>query len=99
MARIAILDPTAAPPQVDPDPGPDLGALAGRCVGFRTDRTWRSFLWVTDEWSRALAAAGARTDAWCSGDGNRTGDARTRVQGELESFAGRVDAAVVGLGN
>jgi hypothetical protein len=66
VARIAILDPTAAPPQVDPDPGPDLGA---------------------------------RTDAWCAGDGNRTGDARTRVQAELESFVDRVDAAVVGLGN
>jgi hypothetical protein len=99
VARIAILDPTAAPPQVDPDSGPDLGALAGRCVGFRYDLTWRSFLPVMDEWSRALAAAGARTDAWCAGDGNRTGDARTRVQAELESFADRVDAAVVGLGN
>jgi len=99
VARIAILDPTAAPPQVDPDPGPDLGALGGRRVGFRTDLTWRSFLWVTDEWSRALAAAGARTESWCAGDGNRTGDARVRVEAELLAFAGRVDAAVVGLGN
>jgi hypothetical protein len=99
VARIAILDPTAAPPQVDPDPGPDLGALVGHSVGFRYDLTWRSFLSVMDEWSRALTAAGAATDAWCAGDGNRTGDARSRALAELESFAGRVDAAVVGLGN
>ena len=99
MTRISILDPTAAPPQVDPDPGPDLGALADRCVGFRYDLTWRSFLSVMDEWSRSLTAAGAATDAWCAGDGNRTGDARSRALAELESFAGRVDAAVVGLGN
>jgi hypothetical protein len=99
VARIAILDPTAAPPQVDPDPGPDLGALVGRCVGFRHDLTWRSFLWVVDEWSSALGAAGARTERWCAGDGNRTGDARSRVQAELDAFAGRIDAAVVGLGN
>lgn len=99
MARIAILDPTAAPPEVDPDPGPDLGPLPGRRVGFRYDLTWRSFRWVIDEWSRALAAAGAETPAWCAGDGNRTGDARARVEAELLDFAGRVDAAVVGLGN
>lgn len=99
MARIAILDPTAAPPSVDPDPGPDLGALPGRRVGFRYDLTWRSFVWVIDEWSRALEAAGARTERWCAGDGNRTGDARARVQAGLDAFAGRIDAAVVGLGN
>jgi hypothetical protein len=99
VARISILDPTAAPPQVDPDPGPELGALSDRCVGFRYDLTWRSFLAVMDEWSRALSSAGARTDAWCAGDGNRTGDARSRVLAGLEAFAGRVDAAVLGLGN
>lgn len=99
MARIAILDPTAPPPQVDPDPGPDLGPLAGRSVGFRYDLTWRSFLWVIDEWKGSLVEAGAATSAWCAGDGNRTGDARARVEGELVAFADRVDAAVVGLGN
>jgi hypothetical protein len=99
VARIAILDPTAPPPRVDPDPGPDLGPLSGRRVGFRSDLTWRSFLWVADEWSQAVAAAGAATDAWCAGDGNRTGEAGVRVRVELEGFALRVDAAVVGLGN
>ena len=99
MARIAILDPTASPPQIDPDPGPDLPALAGSRVGFRYDLTWRSFLWVIDEWSSALEGSGARTERWCAGDGNRTGDARVRVRSELDAFAGRIDAAVVGLGN
>ena len=99
MARIAILDPTAPPPEVDPDPGPDLGALAGRRVGFRYDLTWRSFLWVTDEWMRALGAAGAETGVFCVGDGNRSGGARAETLAGLEAFADRIDAGVVGLGN
>ena len=99
MARIAILDPTAPPPEVDPDPGPDLGALAGRRVGFRYDLTWRSFLWVMDEWSRALGDAGAATEALCVGDGNRSGGARAEIEAGLQAFAGRIDAGVLGLGN
>jgi hypothetical protein len=99
VARIEILDPTAPPPDADPDPGPDLGALSGRRVGFRYDLTWRSFLWVTDEWSRALGAAGAATETFCVGDGNRSGAARAGIEAGLEAFAGRIDAGVLGLGN
>jgi hypothetical protein len=99
VARIAILDPTAPPPEVDPDPGPELGALAGRRVGFRYDLTWRSFLWVMDEWTRGLGAAGAATESLCVGDGNRSGGERARIEAGLAAFAGRIDAGVLGLGN
>ena len=54
MARITILDPTAPAPDIDTDPGPDVGALAGLVVGIRSDRTWRSFEWVADEWEAAV---------------------------------------------
>ena len=92
-----ILDPTAPPPEVSPDPGPDVGSLEGRCVGVRYDRTWRSFEWVRDEWQRALAADGAVLTTWCAGD--RVGAAGDRTLAELTGFADRIDVAIAGLGN
>lgn len=97
MARITVLDPTAPPPDVDPDPGPDAGSLRGRIVGIRYDTAWKSFEWVVDEWERELARAGAEVRRWCAG--NRIGDQGARTRAELDSFAEDVDIAVVGLGN
>jgi hypothetical protein len=97
VSRIAILDPTAAPPEVDADPGPDAGALAGRTVGIRYDTAWRSFEWALDEWKRELEAAGIDVQLWCAG--NRVGEEGERTAAELEQFAESVDVAIVGLGN
>ena len=55
MGRITVLDPTAPPPQDEAGPGPDAGEIAGRVIGFRSDRTWRSFEWVIDEWAHAMS--------------------------------------------
>jgi hypothetical protein len=95
--RITVLDPTSVPPADDADPGPDAGALAGRTVGIRVDRTWRSFDWVIDEWAPRLEAAGARTVVWVAG--NRIGESGVRTAAELADFVERIDVAVVGLGN
>ncbi len=46
MERVLVLDPTAPPPEVSLDPGPDAGPLAGKRVGIRFDKTWQSFLHV-----------------------------------------------------
>lgn len=97
MGRITVLDPTAAPPEVDADPGPDAGPLAGRTVGIRHDTAWRSFDWVIDEWERELRGAGASVRRWCAG--NRIGDEGRRTAAELDAFATDVDLAIVGLGN
>ncbi len=97
MTRVTILDPTAPPPVVVNDPGPDAGSLRGRRVGLRFDSTWRSYEWVLDEWQPRLEAAGATVDRWRSG--NRVGDEGQATFAELEAFAGRVDVALVGLGN
>ncbi len=97
MARVTVLDPTASPPEVDRDPGPDAGSLMGKRVGLRYDTAWRSYLWVLDEWRPRFEAAGAIVDDWEAG--NRVGDAGRRTRGELDDFAERVDLALVGLGN
>ena len=99
MARITILDPTANPPEVNPDPGPpfDGAALAGGRFGIRYDLTWRSFEWVRDEWARLLEADGADVDAWCAGD--RTGDAADETLASLRAFASAREVVVSGLGN
>ena len=95
--RVTILDPTAPPPVVVQDSGPDAGTLRGRRVGLRFDSAWRSYEWVLDEWEPRLEAAGAIVDRWRAG--NRVGDGGQTTFAELEDFAERVDVALVGLGN
>ena len=97
MVRMKVLDPTAPPPDLAADPGPDAGALAGKLVGLRYDRTWRSFEWVIDEWTAMLRAAGADVRPWRAG--NRIGEEGERTRVQLERFVDDVDVAVVGLGN
>ena len=99
MARITILDPTATPPEVNPDPGPpfDAAALGGARIGIRYDLTWRSFDWVRDEWATQLAADGAAVAQWCAGD--RTGDAADATLAELRTFSAEREVVVSGLGN
>ena len=79
------------------DPGPSPAALDGLAVGIRSDRTWRSFEWVADEWERELGAAGTRVERWVAG--NRIGDEGERTRVALAAFVDAVDLAVVGLGN
>ena len=97
MARLTILDPTAPAPTSNVDPGPDVAALRGVRVGIRSDRTWRSFEWVADEWQSRLQAEGATVDRWVSG--NRVGDDGERTRNELVAFVERNDVIVSGLGN
>ncbi len=97
MVRITVLDPTAPPPADELGPGPDAGNLAGKIVGIRSDRTWRSFEWVIDEWAPRLEAAGASVRRWCAG--NRIGEEGLRTARQLEEWADGLDVAVVGLGN
>ncbi len=97
MQRIQVLDPTASPPEVSDDPGPDAGSLAGKVVGIRYDTTWQCFLQVMDEWVPKLEAAGATVRRWNAG--SRIGEEGERTARELREFAEGVDVAVVGLGN
>lgn len=97
MSRITVLDPTAPPPPDAHEAEPEVHDLTGQVVGIRSDRTWRSFEWVADEWERELRAAGAEVRRWVAG--NRIGEEGERTRAELDQFAEAVDLAVVGLGN
>lgn len=97
MARIAILDPTAPPPDVDGDPGPGLARLDQARFGIRYDLTWRSFDWVRDEWQSMLEAEGAKVEQWCAGD--RTGSHADETLEDLRRFAADREVVVSGLGN
>ncbi len=97
MARIRVLDPTAPPPQVSVDPGPDAGLLSGKTIGIRYDLTWQSFLRVSKNWARRFEASGATIRWWCAG--GRVGEEGERTRCELGEFVEDVDVALVGLGN
>jgi hypothetical protein len=97
MARVIVLDPTAAPAGDDRGAGPDVPDLRDVVVGIRTDRTWRSFEWVIDEWTGALEKMNASVRPWVAG--NRIGEEGERTARELEDFARGAEVAIVGLGN
>jgi len=97
MDRIRILDPTAAPPEVDADPGPPVAELDGKTVGLRFDETWPSFLQVLEEWEPRLEAAGATLRRWNAP--GRVGEQGEQTRRALDGFVDDVDVAIVGLGN
>ena len=97
MSRITILDPTAAPPDVDAHPGPPVSAIDTTRFGIRYDLTWRSFEWVRDEWATMLIEDGAAVSDWCAGD--RTGEAADATLDELRSYVGDQEVLISGLGN
>ena len=97
MERIRVLDPTAAPPDVEADPGPPAGPLAGKRIGLRFDQTWRSFLHVLDEWKPQLERQGAQLVPWNAP--GRVGEEGERTRRQLDQFVDSLDVAVVGLGN
>jgi hypothetical protein len=97
VQRIRVLDPTAPPPDISPDPGPVAGALTGRRVGIRFDNAWQSFITTTAEWGPRLESAGANLRWWNAG--SRVGEEGERTRRELQEFVDAVDVAIVGLGN
>jgi hypothetical protein len=97
MALGTILDPTAARADDNASPGPDAGALFGKRVGFRLDRMWRAWDWISDLWSDKLRAAGAEVKFWRSA--GRSGEEGERCEAEYQAFLASIDVAVIGLAN
>lgn len=97
MALGKVLDPTARRADDITSPGPDAGSLAGKRIGFRVDRMWRAWDWISEMWAEKFREAGAEVVFWRSG--GRSGDEGERHQREFEEFIKSIDVAVVGLAN
>lgn len=95
--RGKVLDPTATRSDDIASPGPDAGVLVGRRVGFRLDRMWRAWDWISELWADKFRAAGAEVSFWRSG--GRSGDEGERCEREYQEFLKSIDVAVVGLAN
>src|SRR3546814_2733999 len=52
MALGMVLDPTATRTDDIASPGPDAGMLIGKRVGFRLDRMWRAWDWISEIWAQ-----------------------------------------------
>jgi hypothetical protein len=97
MALGKVLDPTARRSDDIAEPGPDAGSLAGKIVGFRVDRMWRAWDWISELWAEKFRAAGAEVVFWRSA--GRSGDEGERCAREYAAFLDSIDIAVVGLAN
>jgi len=97
MARGFVLDPTARRADDITTPGPDAGSLAGKRVGFRVDRMWRAWDWISELWAEKLRDEGAKVTFWRSA--GRTGDEGERCDREFKAFLESIDIAIVGLAN
>jgi len=97
MARGMVLDPTVTREDDIASSGPDAGVLVGKRIGFRVDRMWRAWDWISESWAERFRAAGASVSFWRSG--GRSGDEGERMDRELKEFLRTIDVAIVGLAN
>jgi len=97
MATHQILSPVSLGPSDARTPVAPLPSLAGRRLGIRVDRAWRSFHWVADEVARyAREQLGVSAVVFFDPD-IRIGAPDTETD-KIRVFASDVDAALVGLG-
>ncbi len=97
MPKGLVLDPSATRDDDIASPGPDAGSLSGKHIGFRIDRIWRCWDWISEEWATRLRAAGADVSFWRSTD--RSGAEGERAARELDGWLKTIDVAIVGLAN
>jgi len=95
---VEILDPTVPFDTEDQSATFDLaGPLAGKVVGLRLDRAWRSYMVVIEEWEKLLRRDGAVARViWT---GARIDDEGETTRNDLNEWSRLIDCGVVGLGN
>ena len=97
MRTIDILSPVALGPSEAKPLVPRLPTLRGRVLGIRVDRAWRSFHEYADELAGLARERLGVRDVVLFDPDTRIGTPEAE-SGKVAEFAGRVDAAVVGLG-
>lgn len=95
--RIAVLSPVSAAPGERRNLSPGVADLAGRRLGVRRDRTWRSFEVFADELARLARERLGSRETRSFDPGERIGAPEAESE-RIRAFAAEIDAAVVGLG-
>ena len=72
------------------------GPLAGRKVGLRHEGSWRSWMWIVDEWEQLLRADGAEPVVLEAG--GRVGDEGVATRAQVEAWVDEIDCGIAGLG-
>jgi hypothetical protein len=92
-----VLDPRAEESGDMEGNGRDVGPLAGKTIGIKTDEFWLSWDVVAEEWAKAFQADGAETVIWR--EPMPEGMATPAITDEFRDFLSSVDAVVTGLSN
>jgi len=97
MDLIDVLDPTAPSPRGAIQPVSRLPSLAGKVLGIRRDRVWRSFTHFTDAVAEVARTCWRVREVIFFDPGVRIGTTDEERQ-KVAGFVRAVDAAIVGLG-
>jgi hypothetical protein len=97
MSPIEILSPVALGPSERKPLAPRLPALAGKVLGIRIDRAWRSWWQAADEIALLARRDLGVRDVVVFDPESRIGRPEDE-SAKVRAFARTVDAAVVGLG-
>jgi hypothetical protein len=96
-ALIEVLDPTAPAPLGAERLTDRLRSLAGKVLGIRRDRVWRSFTCFSDTIAALARSRWKVRDVVFFDPGVRIGTTEEERQ-KVAGFVRAVDAAIVGLG-
>jgi hypothetical protein len=70
--------------------------LAGTKVGLRHEGSWRSWMWIVDEWQGLLRADGAEPVVLEAG--GRVGDEGVETRAAVAEWVAAIDCGIAGLG-
>lgn len=95
--RISVRRPTAPPRQIVDAPAYTLDRpLAGVRVGLRHEGSWRSWMWIVEEWTGMLRADGAIPVVLEAG--GRVGDEGAKTKSDVAAWVADIDCGISGLG-
>jgi len=94
---VSVRRPTAPPRPIEEAPAYTLGRpIAGLRVGLRHEGSWRSWMWIVEEWTGFLRTDGAEPVVVEAG--GRVGAEGVRTRADVAAWADSIDCGVSGLG-